>query len=89
MRNTAPTKKRRLPLHVHICAVFTFLLIVMSTALGIFNYQQNTRIILSSSEQLFEQIEQDVHLDLKNTYQPIQHALNFAGTQPERTTADT
>lgn len=90
MRNTAPTKKRRLPLHVHICAVFTFLLIVMSTALGIFNYQQNTRIILSSSEQLFEQIEQDVHLDLKNTYQPIRHALNLLALNPnaQHTTLD-
>ena len=77
MPTTAPASKRQFPLHVHISVMFTLLLIVLGVTLGVFNYLQTTRIILNSSQQLFQQIERDVQQDLQHTYQPIRHALRL------------
>lgn len=74
--------QRRFPLHIHISVMFTFLLLLTGVVLGIFNYGQTTHIILSSSEKLFNRIEQDVRLDLHRTYQPIRHLLNLLADNP-------
>jgi len=74
--------QRRFPLHVHISVMFTFLLLLTGVVLGLFNYQQTTQIILSSSEKLFNRIEQDVRLDLHATYEPIRHLLSLLAEYP-------
>lgn len=74
--------RRRFPLHVHISVMFTFLLLLTGVVLGIFNYRQTTQIILSSSEKLFERIDQDVRLDLQATYEPIRHLLSLLAETP-------
>src|SRR5471032_2648273 len=74
--------KRRFPLHVHISVMFTFLLLLTGVVLGIFNYRQTTQVILSSSEKVFERIEQDVRLDLQSTYVPIRHLLSLLADNP-------
>ena len=89
MRNAAHPRNRPFPLHVHISAMFTFLLLLLGIVLGVFNYQQTTQIILSSSQKLFSPIEQDVQNDLVNTYQPIRHALNLLVLNPNAITAQT
>jgi len=82
MPNPLRPDPRRLPLHVHISVMFTCLLLLTGIVLGIFNYQQSTQIILSSSEKLFDRIEQDVRLDLKATYEPIRHLLSLQVVNP-------
>lgn len=82
MSLSAYLKKRQFPMHVHICAVFTLLLLLIGMALAVFNYLQTTRIILDSSQKQFNQIAHDVKQDLLNTYQPIQHALNLLALNP-------
>ncbi len=77
MPNSLRPHLRRFPLHVHISVMFTLLLMLTGTVLGLFNYQQTTQIILSSSEKLFQRIEQDVRLDLQATYEPIRHLLSL------------
>ncbi|MDZ5434336.1 HD domain-containing phosphohydrolase [Pseudomonas fluorescens] len=72
----------RFPLHIHISVMLTFLLLLTGVVLGIFNYRQTTQIILSSSEKLFNRIEQDVRLDLKATYEPIRHLLSLQILNP-------
>ncbi|HWH88254.1 MAG TPA: HD domain-containing phosphohydrolase [Pseudomonas sp.] len=79
---------RRLPLHVHISVMFTFLLLLTGVVLGLFNYHQTTQIILSSSEKLFDRIEQDVRLDLQATYQPIRHLLSLLADTPAAQAGD-
>lgn len=71
------TGNRRFPLHVHISLLFTLLLLSTGVVLGIFNYQQTSRIILSSSIQVFERISDQVDRDLKETYVPIDNLLNL------------
>ncbi|WJK08264.1 HD domain-containing phosphohydrolase [Pseudomonas fluorescens] len=75
-------EQRRFPLHVHISVMFTFLLLLTGVVLGLFNYRQTTQIILSSSEKLFNRIEQDVRLDLQATYAPIRHLLSLLADTP-------
>ncbi len=70
-------RERRAPLHIHISALFTFLLLLTGIVLGVFNYRQTTQIILSSSSTLFQRIEQEVQQDLQHTYQPIRHLLSL------------
>ena len=86
MSFTASLKKRQFPLHVHISAVFTLLLLLIGIALAVFNYSQTTRIILDSSQKQFNQIAQDVQQDVLNTYQPIRHALNLLALNPNAIT---
>ncbi|MBV4488319.1 HD domain-containing protein [Pseudomonas sp. SWRI153] len=81
-------EQRRLPLHVHISVMFTFLLLLTGVVLGLFNYHQTTQIILSSSEKLFDRIEQDVRLDLHATYQPIRHLLSLLADTPAAQSVD-
>lgn len=75
-------EQHRFPLHVHISVMFTFLLLLTGVVLGLFHYRQTTQIILSSSEKLFERIEQDVRLDMAATYQPIRHLLSLLAENP-------
>ncbi|MBC3374609.1 HD domain-containing protein [Pseudomonas sp. SWRI92] len=75
-------EKRRFPLHVHISVMFTLLLLLTGVVLGVFNYRQTTQIILSSSEKLFNRIEQTVRLDLYDTYEPIRHLLGLLADYP-------
>lgn len=77
MLNTAVPRERRFPLHVHISVLFTLLLLFTGVVLGLFNYQQTSRLIFSSSSTLFERIQHDVQRDLDNTYRPIRHLLSL------------
>jgi HD-GYP domain-containing protein (c-di-GMP phosphodiesterase class II) len=82
MPNPLRPDVRRFPLHVHISVMFTLLLLLTGVVLGIFNYRQTTQIILSSSEKLFNRIEQDVRQDLRATYEPIRHLLSLLVDNP-------
>ncbi|WP_456107306.1 hypothetical protein [Pseudomonas paeninsulae] len=77
MLRIARPHDRRFPLHVHISVLFTLLLLLIGIVLGLFNYQQNSQIIFSSSAKLFERIQQDVQKDLRHTYLPINHLLSM------------
>ncbi|MBT9531189.1 MAG: cache and HAMP domain-containing protein, partial [Pseudomonas sp.] len=83
MSKRNPNAIHRFPLHVHISALFTLLLLSTGIAMGVFNYRQTSHIILSSSAQLFARISQEVQLDLDHTYTPIRHALNLLALDPK------
>lgn len=82
MPKTATPRERRFPLHVHISALFTLLLLLTGTVLGLFNYQQTSQMIVSSSAKLFERIQHDVQQDLDSTYRPIRHLLSLLALDP-------
>ncbi|WP_426159570.1 HD domain-containing phosphohydrolase [Pseudomonas sp. TSRC2-2] len=88
MQSPLRPEQRQLPLHVHISVMFTFLLLLTGVVLGLFNYHQTTQIILSSSETLFDRIEQDVRDDLQATYQPIRHLLSLLADTPAAQSAE-
>jgi HD-GYP domain-containing protein (c-di-GMP phosphodiesterase class II) len=77
MHTLPESDKRRFALHIHISLLFSLLLLGSGIILGIFNYQQTSKIILDSSSQLFGQMRNSVEADLKGTYQPIRSMLNL------------
>ncbi|WP_151705355.1 HD domain-containing phosphohydrolase [Nitrincola alkalilacustris] len=70
-------KNGRFPLHVHISVLFSLLLLMTGALVGLFNFNQTTRIILTNSHHLIERIEQEVQQDLTLTYQPIRQMLSL------------
>ncbi|MFI8747891.1 HD domain-containing phosphohydrolase [Pseudomonas sp. NPDC077186] len=82
MPKPAVPRERRFPLHVHISALFTLLLLLTGAVLGLFNYQQTSQMIVSSSAKLFERIQHDVQQDLDSTYRPIRHLLSLLTLDP-------
>lgn len=61
----------RFPLHVHIATLFIGLILLMAVVLGWFNYQQNSRVLLSATEQLYSQIASELGSGLQSAYRPI------------------
>ncbi|MWV16867.1 HD domain-containing protein [Pseudomonas sp. L-22-4S-12] len=89
MQGKARGKQHRFPLHVHIGVLFTLLLLGTGVVLGIFNYRQTSAIILSSSDELFEKIREDVKSDLLHTYQPIRRLLSLLVLNEHTQASDT
>lgn len=88
MPSTIGSRTHRFPLHIHISVLFTCFLLLVCLALGLLNYRQTSKMIASSSESLFDRIQQDVQRDISETYQPIRHllsllALNAATQNPD------
>ena len=85
-------KQALFPLHIHIATLFIGLILAVGLVLGWFNYHKNAEIILSASEQLFDQINQEIMTHFRQVsahtgsdidllvLTPIVHA----GTLPER-----
>jgi HD-GYP domain-containing protein (c-di-GMP phosphodiesterase class II) len=88
MPKAAIVQTRRFPLHVHICALFALLLLLVCIALGFLNYRQTSQMIATSSERLFDRIQHDVQKDLSNTYQPIRHLLSLLSLDPATQSID-
>lgn len=63
-----PDNKKRYPLHIHIATLFLGLILVVGLVLGGFHHRSNTGILLSASEQLFDQINREVMLDFMATH---------------------
>jgi HD-GYP domain-containing protein (c-di-GMP phosphodiesterase class II) len=61
----------RFPLNVHIATLFIGLILIMAIVLGWFNYQQNSRILLSATEKLYDQIAGELGAGLQSIYRPI------------------
>src|SRR5262245_43967509 len=62
---------RRHPLRIHIATVFLALLLVACSVIAWTNYEQGRRIVLSSAEDLFGQIEQRGAGDIERLRLPV------------------
>ena len=56
----------KLPLRIYIAAVFIGLILVMAIVLGWFNYQQNSRMLLSATDRLYGQIAGELSSGLQS-----------------------
>lgn len=61
----------KFPLNVHIATLFIGLILLMAIVLGWFNYQQNSRVLLSATEKLYGQIAGELGAGLQAIYRPI------------------
>src|SRR5688572_13426967 len=78
----------RHPLHFHIATVFLVLLILSCGVIAWTNYDQGRRIVLSSAEDLFAQIEQRSAGDIERLRAPVATVVDLLSRGP-LTQADT
>jgi len=85
-------KQALFPLHIHIATLFIGLILVVGLVLGWFNYHKNAEVILSASEQLFDQINQEILTHFRQVNAHTASGINLlvltpivnADTLPER-----
>src|SRR5262245_22455479 len=73
---------RRHPLRVHIATVFLVLLLVACGVIAWTNYDQGRRLVLSSAEDLFEQIEQRSTGDVERLRAPVATVVDLLSRGP-------
>ena len=76
------TNTARLPLHVTIGAFFISIVLLLGVLLSIQSYNKSSQIILSSAEQVYDQISSEIQLDFSATYSPVLNALKFLSLSP-------
>lgn len=67
----------RHPLRTHIASIFILLIMGVGGVSGWFHYHQNTRVILSVSSRVFEQLSREILLDFQGTYGPVVTTVNL------------
>ena len=76
------TTARRYPLHLTISALFITLVVVLGSVLSWQNYSKTSDIILSSADNMYDQVTQELLLDIKATYRPVGNTLGLLGLTP-------
>ncbi|NLV46149.1 MAG: HD domain-containing protein [Candidatus Hydrogenedentes bacterium] len=79
----------RRPLHAHIAVIFIFLTTGVGAILGWFNYHQNTRVILSAADRVFDQISRELQLDFQGAYRPVVSTVNLLALEERIVRAST
>lgn len=85
--NTILVRVGRHPLHAHIAVIFIFLTTAVGGILGWFNYHQNTRVILSATDRVFDQISREMLLDFQSAYRPVVSTVNLLALEERVTRA--
>jgi hypothetical protein len=78
---TTAGKRRLHPLHVHISVLFTLLILVSGSIIGWHNYRQNSKVMLSAADDLFERIGRETVLEIGRIYAPIELLTDFVSKQ--------
>src|SRR3954467_2442069 len=77
-----PAKMRRLhPFHVHISVLFTLLILVSGSIISWHNYSQNSKVMLSALDDLFERIGRETVLEIGRIYAPIELLTDVVSKQ--------
>ncbi len=77
----------RYPLHITISTLFITLIVVLGVVLSWQNYRKTSSIILTTAEQVFDQITRELILDFNGTYHPVAGALRLLALAPVTTAA--
>jgi HD-GYP domain-containing protein (c-di-GMP phosphodiesterase class II) len=72
----------RYPLHVTIGLLFIALVVALGGVLSWQNYRKISGIILTTAEQVFDQITRELILDFNGTYRPVAGALRLLVLAP-------
>ena len=72
----------RLPLHITISALFIGVVVLLGMLLSAQSYSRYSDIILSSAEQLYRKINDEVQLDFRATYRPVVKTLELLALSP-------
>ncbi len=83
INSSAPPAPNRpsFPLHLHISVLFTLLILISGAVIGWHNYRQNSGIMLSASNDLFERIARETVLEIDRIYAPIELLTDLVSRQ--------
>jgi HD-GYP domain-containing protein (c-di-GMP phosphodiesterase class II) len=76
------TVTRGYPLHLTISALFITLVVVLGVVLSWQNYSKTSDIILSSADRMYDQLTQELLLDIRATYRPVGDTLGLLALTP-------
>ncbi len=79
---TRSDQSPKLSLHLTISALFIGLVVLLGALLSVQSYNRSSDIILSSAEQLYTQLSNEIQLDFKATYQPVGSTLDLLSLSP-------
>ena len=77
-----PESNSRLPLQITISALFITLSIFLGALLSIQNYNKTSDILLTSAHHVYEQLTEELILDIKGTYTPLIGVLKMLAISP-------
>ena len=69
-------------MHVTISSLFIFLIVALGGSLIWQSHQKTSEMILTSAEQLYDQLAEETQLDFKATYAPAAKVLNLLAFSP-------
>ena len=69
--------KKHYTLQITISTLFIFFTVILGSALTLLNYNKTSDIILTSANQLYSQITQELALDFNATYWPMLATLEI------------
>jgi len=78
----SPESNSRFPLQVTISALFIALSIFLGALLSIQNYNKTSDILLTSAQQVYSQLTDELILDIKGTYTPLKGVLRMLAISP-------
>jgi hypothetical protein len=76
------TYTRAFPIRVYIGVLFTALVLTVGVCIGLYNYVENTQLLLRTGNVLFERARQETRLTLTNLFAPAQMLVNLLSQQP-------
>ena len=72
----------RYPLHLTISALFITLIVILGGVLSWQNYSKTSDIIRASANDLYDQVSNELLLDIKATYRPVGDTLGLLALTP-------
>lgn len=69
-----------LPLHIVIAGFFIILFVGFGATLGWYNFAETSTMLKQASEQVFDQVQQELSLDYHGTYKPVATAITIIGS---------
>ncbi len=82
----SPESNSRFPLQITISALFITLSIFLGALLSIQNYNKTSDILLTSAQQVYDRLTEELILDIKGTYTPLFGVLRMLAISPITTT---
>jgi HD-GYP domain-containing protein (c-di-GMP phosphodiesterase class II) len=74
--------RRRYPLHLHVTALFSALVLVTGGALTWLGYTESRALSLSATDRIFAGVGRETRASLRNAFAPVSHYADLLARQP-------
>ncbi|VAW64489.1 Chemotactic transducer-related protein [hydrothermal vent metagenome] len=71
------TQPRKFSLHVILATLFAVLILCVGSIIGVLNYTQTTKLLLSASDEIYDRASKEIVLNYRKTYNPVFNSLEL------------